>query len=136
MRRTILTLLPLLCACEGEAEKAVRQGMLDPDAAQFREVRRCTGDGEVWNGDANGKNTFGAYTGFKPFFYSGGVVAYAGDTDFTRLMERCYSDLKSAAPSASASSASPAAAPSTPATTPKPAKATVASSAKDTDFDF
>jgi len=101
MRRSILAILPLLCACEGEAEKAVRRTMLDPDAAQFRDVSRCTSDSEVWRGDVNGKNSFGAYTGFKPFFYSGYSVAYPGDSAFSGMMARCYGDLETTEATAS-----------------------------------
>ena len=70
--------------------------MLDPDATQFRDVRQCSGDRTVSNGEVNGKNSYGAYTGFKPFYYADGVVAYAGDSAFTAMMGRCYSDLKDA----------------------------------------
>lgn len=93
MRRLILAILPLLGACEGDAERAVRRNMLDPDAAQFRDVRRCNGDRAVWSGEANGKNSFGAYTGYRAFFYSDGNVAYAGDALFMPMLNRCYSDL-------------------------------------------
>jgi len=96
MRRAILAILPLLCACEGEAEKAVRSKMLDPDAAQFRGVERCNGDREVWRGEVNGKNRLGAFVGFKPFFYSNYGVAFVEDYDFSSLMDRCYSNLKGA----------------------------------------
>lgn len=121
MRRMILAILPLLCACEGEAEKAVRRGMLDPDATQFRDVRQCTGDRAVWRGEANGKNSFGAYTGFKPFFFADGIVAYAGDGAFTAMMDRCYSDLKpSEAAGATATADAAVAIPSPKATKPKP----------------
>lgn len=100
MRKAILVFLQLLCACggEGEAEMAVRQQMLDPDATQFRDVRQCSGDRTVSSGEANGKNSFGAYTGFKPFFYSAGVVAYADDYNFAAMMARCYSGVKGAVP--------------------------------------
>lgn len=84
----------LLGACEGEAEKAVRSKMLDPEAAQFRDVGRCTGDRDVWRGEVNGKNGFGAYTGFKPFFYSDYSVAFLEDSGFIAMMDRCYSDLE------------------------------------------
>ena len=45
--------------------------MLDPGAAQFRKLRKIktTGSAQVC-GEVNGKNSYGAYTGFKPFIYS------------------------------------------------------------------
>ncbi|ABC64923.1 hypothetical protein ELI_14155 [Erythrobacter litoralis HTCC2594] len=36
----------------------------------------------------------GAYTGFKPFFFDGISVAFAGQTEFSTLMDRCYSNLR------------------------------------------
>jgi len=77
--------------------------MLDPDAAQFRDVRRCTGDRDVWRGEVNGKNRLGAFVGFKPFFYSGYRVAFSEDYDFSSMMDRCYSDLKGVKSGATAS---------------------------------
>lgn len=136
MRRLFLLLIPLLGSCEGEAERAVRRGMLDPDAAQFREVRRCSGDPTIWRGEVNGKNTFGAYTGFKPFFFSDGSTAYTGDPGFMVLLDRCYSDLKSdeakIATTAGPSSTQPIASPApTEMSKPKPAIKPAANSAID-----
>lgn len=97
MRRIVGTvaigcLMAILAACgqTSEAEDAVRRLMRDPDATQFRDVETCSADREVIRGDANSKNGFGAYTGFKPFFYSAYQVAFAGDAEFMPMMERCY----------------------------------------------
>ena len=116
MRWLILLLSLLLCACEGEAEQAVRRSMIDPDATQFRDVKRCRGDAAVWQGEANGKNRLGAFVGFKAFYYANGQVAFAEDPAFVGLMNRCFSnlDLDKDPATAPAESAGPAAKPSDP----------------------
>jgi hypothetical protein len=78
-----------LCACKseadeqnqmdqnliGEAEAVVRTNALDPDAVQFRNERvslnapEGKGVRKVVCGEYNGKNVYGAYTGFKPYRY-------------------------------------------------------------------
>ena len=88
-----------LCACRseadvqnemdqnliGEAEAAVRRNALDPDAVQFRNERvslnapEGKGVRKVVCGEYNGKNTYGAYTGFKPYRYD------TLDDEFTSL---------------------------------------------------
>jgi hypothetical protein len=137
MRRAILAILPLLCACEGEAEKAVRSKMLDPEAAQFRDVERCTGDRDVWRGEVNGKNRLGAFVGFKPFFYSGYRVAFLEDYDFSGLMDRCYSDLKGAKGDATASATSAAAGTDDPSPAPASSRQAVAGGlTPNSDVDF
>lgn len=93
----VVAILPGLSGAEGgnveAAKDAVRRTMLDPDAAQFRDVERCSGDRKVVRGEVNGKNSFGAYTGFKSFFYADYHVANLEDPDFTEIMNRCYNDL-------------------------------------------
>ncbi|MBA8886169.1 hypothetical protein FHW12_000360 [Dokdonella fugitiva] len=49
------------------AKKAVADLMKDPSSVQFRKIRFGTTD-KVVCGEANSKNSFGAYTGFMPFF--------------------------------------------------------------------
>ena len=71
--------------------------MLDPDATQFRDVEVCSADKSVTRGEVNGKNSFGAYTGFKSFYYADGRVALISDDDAMSLMNRCFG--KSAAES-------------------------------------
>jgi hypothetical protein len=103
MRTPIISLaalsLPLLATGCGhhrepplirEAEEAVRHDMLDPAATQFRTVQVCAADKAVVTGESNAKNSFGAYTGFKPFFYSGYHVSGVEDADFMLMMKRCY----------------------------------------------
>lgn len=89
--------------------------MRDPDATQFQDVTKCSGDPSVWKGSANGKNAMGAYIGFAPFFYARGTVAFAGDIDFKPLMDRCYSDLPSDPEPSQASDIAPLAPTSNPA---------------------
>lgn len=73
------------------AEKAVRYNARDPDAVQFREVKRCSNDKAVIRGEYNGKNGYGAYAGFEPFYYSAehGLVLL-NDADFSSMLKPCY----------------------------------------------
>lgn len=86
-------------ACDlpaNKAKEAVKQTLVDPSSAQFRDVEVCSGDREVWTGEVNAKNRMGAYVGFTPFFYDGNSVATSGDESggFMKQMERCYAHLK------------------------------------------
>lgn len=119
-----LALLLLLEACSGsnEIEDAVRATMMDPDSAQFRNVERCSGDTSVWTGDVNGKNGFGAYTGFKPFFYAPGRVEFAGNNAFTDLMSRCYRDSGDSTESSDPAKIEASESPPPPKVTPAPEK--------------
>ena len=92
-----VALLTLGGCGEGDAERAVRLGLRDPDAAQFRDVKQCGGDATVWRGEVNGKNAFGAYTGFKSFYYADRSVIYAGDPTFIDMMNRCFPEVAKAA---------------------------------------
>lgn len=50
------------------AQESVRESMLDPSAAQFRNVRIVNFEsGKIICGEVNGKNAYGAYTGYRPF---------------------------------------------------------------------
>lgn len=77
--------------------------MLDPDAAQFRNVESCSADSNVTRGEVNGKNRLGAYVGFERFYYASDEMAIGyDDPDFSGLMRRCYGT--SAAPEDEAAS--------------------------------
>jgi hypothetical protein len=52
-----------------EAKKSLADKMKDPSSVQFRNVKLCETKGMV-TGEANAKNSFGAYTGFEPFVYA------------------------------------------------------------------
>lgn len=52
-----------------EAKRAVADKMKDPSSVKFRNVKLCETKGMV-TGEANAKNSFGAYTGFEPFVYA------------------------------------------------------------------
>jgi len=77
-----------------KAETAVRSLMRDPESVQFQGVSRCGGDTNIWNGNYNAKNAFGAYTGFKPFYYDGQSVVLLENYNFSNMTTRCYSHLK------------------------------------------
>lgn len=96
------------CSERSKVEDSVRRTMVDPDAAQFRDVVRCTGDTSVWRGEVNGKNRIGAFVGFTPFYYSGYHASFPEDYDFNDLMNRCFSDLRGAESETSAEPASSA----------------------------
>lgn len=122
MKKAFTTLALILAACgsaeQSRIEQAVAYSLADPGSAQFREVRRCTGDTAIWSGQVNAKNLYGAYVGFEPFLYSRGTVARAGDSEFTGLLDRCYSDTSPVPPKPSPTRApaatAPAASPSKP----------------------
>lgn len=70
MRLYLFALVAMLSACGGreaqEAQELVRHDMLDPSATQFRNMA-VNNKGGCVTGEVNGKNRFGAYTGFRPF---------------------------------------------------------------------
>ncbi|MFC5769789.1 hypothetical protein [Thauera sinica] len=74
---------------EEEALAAVSAKMFDPDAAMFRDVRQI---GETtFCGEVNGKNRYGAYVGFTPFYAmkvveSWMVLTDSGETDVATHM--------------------------------------------------
>ena len=74
---TVAILAFTLAACDSDAERAVRAQMKDPDAVKFRNVKRCGDeDSTVWTGEFNGKNSYGAYEGYKAFHAEDGVVEF------------------------------------------------------------
>lgn len=94
-------LIPLLCAglalasCgNSEVEDAVRSQMRDPDSVKFRDIARCSHDRDMWQGDYNAKNGFGAYTGYQPFFVKNGVATLLTDPGFSGLIQECFGDQK------------------------------------------
>lgn len=93
--RSVKMLWVMACAvavsgCESEAEKAVRETLVDPSSAEFKDVETCPGDSSITTGQVNGKNRMGAYAGFNGFFVEDGRVVYAGDDAFMQLLDRCY----------------------------------------------
>jgi len=48
-----------------EIQQAVAAGLADPEAARFRNIRKVESG---FCGEVNGKNRFGAYVGFEPFY--------------------------------------------------------------------
>lgn len=76
-----------------QIEEDVRRDMLDPDAVQFRNIESCYYNDKVWHGEFNAKNAYGAYTGFKSFYYADGDFATVEQGNFSDLMEKCYSKL-------------------------------------------
>lgn len=91
-----LTALLSLQGCDrisGKAsvEEAVAQSLIDPTSPLFRGTERCIADRDIWQGEVNGKNRFGAYVGFERFFYANGTVAIGYDHyDYPSLFNRCY----------------------------------------------
>lgn len=94
MRAFIALSLLFVSGCDGRADAAVkaaiRDKMLDPDAAQFRAVEACPADKAMWKGEVNGKNAYGAYTGFRPFFFAASVAQYPGDASYRSYAVRCF----------------------------------------------
>lgn len=90
---TTIAVLAMLTGCSNPAEEAVRQELIDPDSAQFREVQACPGDASITRGEVNGKNRMGAYTGFEFFFVEDGRVYFAASDGVMQVMDRCYGNL-------------------------------------------
>ena len=73
----------------------MRRRMKDPDATQFQDVRSCTADPQLYQGEYNAKNSFGAYTGFKPFYWSAatGPVFLEDSHQFSGLTDQCFGQI-------------------------------------------
>jgi hypothetical protein len=70
VRRTFAILPLALVGCDlfdpgAEAKEHVRRMLIDPESAQFRDVRQ---NGPYTCGEVNSKNRMGGYTGFRKFF--------------------------------------------------------------------
>jgi ribosomal protein S1 len=97
MGRWFVMLLAIgLTGCDQQmdsATDAVAYSLKDPDSAKFRNVRRCGPKGEVYSGEVNSKNSYGAYGGFE-HFYSDGVLSSVGFADrrVAELQERCFAE--------------------------------------------
>jgi len=106
-----LVLVSFLVGCaQSEAEEAVRRQMKDPDATEFREVTSCAADRQLYKGEYNAKNSFGAYTGFKPFYWSAatGPVFLEDSSQFSGLTDQCFGQI-AASPNDNASAVQEAA---------------------------
>ena len=106
-----LVLVSFLAGCaQSEAEEAVRRQMKDPDATEFREVTSCAADRQLYKGEYNAKNSFGAYTGFKPFYWSAatGPVFLEDSSQFSGLTDQCFGQI-AASPNDNASAVQEAA---------------------------
>lgn len=92
--RLIAVLALSLGACDygptGDAKRAARADMLDEDSAKFRDVRQCHHNKSIVIGEVNGKNAYGAYSGYKTFLYQGGAAIFDGHPFFKPLTERCF----------------------------------------------
>ena len=96
-RFTAAIAICILSACNqhSEAEDAVRQYMMDPDATQFRDVSTCPDDPSLTSGEYNSKNGYGAYVGFKSFYYTRELgPVFSGDEEFGALIGRCYGNVE------------------------------------------
>ncbi|MBO9717493.1 MAG: hypothetical protein J7507_11975 [Pseudoxanthomonas sp.] len=58
---------------ESAAKDAVKQSLVDPDSAQFRDLRimRRSEHERILCGELNARNRMGGYTGFTPFYIVG-----------------------------------------------------------------
>lgn len=74
MTRYGVVVLALVCAgCDGTAERAVRNQLIDPNSAEFSEV---VVKGNVTCGLVNSKNRMGGYTGSQLFLVRNGQVYF------------------------------------------------------------
>jgi len=69
-----------------ETQQAVRAKMRDPESVRFRNVvfHRGVGGVPMVCGEVNGRNGFGAYSGFQPFIASGADFGPITPTDMAR----------------------------------------------------
>lgn len=87
VKRAVLSALIVMAAGCGGKERAaldaVRAQMLDPESAQFRNVRSVRNRyGEVGIcGEVNAKNSLGGYAGFRHFMAQGGRVVLQSRDD-------------------------------------------------------
>ncbi|NHF73358.1 hypothetical protein [Paracoccus xiamenensis] len=79
---------PVTAQDRGVIQSAIIDGLKDPGAAQLRNLVAydlSDGQGRAICGELNGKNSFGAYVGYRPFFLrvkNGAVVSnYSGGSD-------------------------------------------------------
>lgn len=71
-----------------KAKALVARQLRDPSSAQFRDVEKCYGHPAMFTGSVNGKNSFGAYTGFESFFVVGGTAFMIGSFPFDAVNEK------------------------------------------------
>lgn len=90
----LLALVSGLVGCgNSETEKLAREQLKDPESAKFQNIKG-------YCGEVNAKNSYGGYTGFKPFYLSNGIPVFedvdAGDpVSFERgWFAHCESDSK------------------------------------------
>lgn len=62
---------------EDELRRMVADSLKDPGSVQFRGIRYI--EGRAICGEANAKNSYGGYVGFKAFVADGQGVYWAGD---------------------------------------------------------
>ena len=96
-----ITAALVLCGCEYikgtdehlkvEGQKAAAALLKDPSSAQFRNVK--VSDKTVC-GEMNGKNSFGAYTGFEPFMYEYARASLTPPGENYELFERANEYVK------------------------------------------
>lgn len=77
------------------AKIAVAAELKDPDSAKFRRLASYPDRGLVC-GQVNGKNSYGAYSGFTDFYYNNGIVIFADEESPLRdgLDELCLGAMK------------------------------------------
>lgn len=94
-----------------DAKQTVAASLKDPESAKFRSLDVYV-DKKIVCGEINGKNGYGAYAGFSPFYYQSG---YGQITDYDsifypRYEEVCLGALRAKGEEALASAAARAAA--------------------------
>jgi hypothetical protein len=96
-RSFVFPALVALAGCDQQmktATDAVARTLKDPASAQFRDVKRCGPKGEVFRGEVNSKNSYGAYAGFQHFYSDGiGAAMSSGDFGIEELHQRCLAEM-------------------------------------------
>jgi len=91
----VVALLVAISGCDRlaiyQARESVERALKDPSSAQFRN-ERVTKDGIVC-GEVNGKNSFGAYSGFARFYSSKRAGEYSAVIETKELPAFVFDDM-------------------------------------------
>jgi hypothetical protein len=87
--------LVLLAACdrgESRAVEAVKRELKDPFSAVFKDVEKCGPNGELFRGEVNSKNAYGAFVGFERFYTNGYSTTIGDGGDSFLLTLQCHAE--------------------------------------------
>lgn len=93
----VLTIPVLLVACadpfQSEVQERVAYKLKDPASAEFREVDYYP-EVKLACGEVNGKNSYGAKSGFSGFIYDNGMVDFENDSGYAYAIAKCTAQVR------------------------------------------